>query len=197
MLETIREFGRERLAETGELDATATAHADRFAALAEQAEPALTAGREWPDRLERRSRQRSRHAALAGRARHPARAADGRPAVALLASARPPSRGIGTADRRCSSSRRRQSQPRRARRRLSDLPASSTGRPTSMPRGAATRRRWPSRARSATRRSRSRSCTASPMCARSSATTRLPIASWRPRPSCTRARATASWPPGR
>ncbi|HYI22750.1 MAG TPA: adenylate/guanylate cyclase domain-containing protein [Candidatus Limnocylindrales bacterium] len=51
MLETIREFGRERLAEAGELDATATAHADRFAALAEQAEPALTAGREWLDRL--------------------------------------------------------------------------------------------------------------------------------------------------
>jgi predicted ATPase/class 3 adenylate cyclase len=53
MLETIREFGREQLAATGELAPTAEAHALHFAGLVEQAEARLTAGREWPDRLER------------------------------------------------------------------------------------------------------------------------------------------------
>jgi tetratricopeptide (TPR) repeat protein len=52
MLETIREFGREQLSASGELTATSDAHARHFAGLAEQAEPRLTFGREWPDRLE-------------------------------------------------------------------------------------------------------------------------------------------------
>ena len=52
MLETIREFGLEKLAETGELSATAEAHAQHFAELAQQAEPHLTGGPEWLDRLE-------------------------------------------------------------------------------------------------------------------------------------------------
>lgn len=52
MLETIREFGREQLVEAAELEATSDAHARRFAELVEAAEPHLTAGREWPDRLE-------------------------------------------------------------------------------------------------------------------------------------------------
>jgi predicted ATPase/class 3 adenylate cyclase len=52
MLETIREFGREQLAARAELDAIATAHAGHFAALTEEAETHLTAGREWLDRLE-------------------------------------------------------------------------------------------------------------------------------------------------
>ena len=53
MLVTIREFGFEQLSASGELDVTAFAHALRFAALAGDAEPHLTAGREWTDRLER------------------------------------------------------------------------------------------------------------------------------------------------
>lgn len=52
MLETIREYGREQLAAAGELDATGAAHAAHYASLVEQAEPQLTAGREWADRLE-------------------------------------------------------------------------------------------------------------------------------------------------
>jgi predicted ATPase/class 3 adenylate cyclase len=52
MLETIREFGRELLLEADELEACTKAHADRFFALVEEAEPKLTAGREWPDALE-------------------------------------------------------------------------------------------------------------------------------------------------
>ena len=52
MLETIREYGREQLALNGELEKTSDAHARHFASLAEEAEPSLTSGREWPDRLE-------------------------------------------------------------------------------------------------------------------------------------------------
>lgn len=52
MLETILEFGREQLQATGELDVLAEAHARRVAALIVAAEPHLTAGREWADRLE-------------------------------------------------------------------------------------------------------------------------------------------------
>ena len=54
MLEMIREFGLERLAEAGELDATRKWHAEYFAAIAHRAEPLLR-GREqqiWLDRLE-------------------------------------------------------------------------------------------------------------------------------------------------
>lgn len=42
MLETIREYGQERLAESGEADATCAAHAQHFLALAEAAKPGLT-----------------------------------------------------------------------------------------------------------------------------------------------------------
>ena len=52
MLETIREFGLEQLDTSGETDATGESHADCFAALAAEAEPFLTQGREWLDRLE-------------------------------------------------------------------------------------------------------------------------------------------------
>jgi non-specific serine/threonine protein kinase len=54
MLEMIREFGLECLAEAGELDATRRWHAEYFAAIAHRAEPHLR-GREqqaWLDRLE-------------------------------------------------------------------------------------------------------------------------------------------------
>ena len=52
MLETIREFGREQLTAAGELRATGDAHARCYAELIAEAEPKLTAGPEWNDRLE-------------------------------------------------------------------------------------------------------------------------------------------------
>jgi non-specific serine/threonine protein kinase len=54
LLETIREFGLERLAESGELEAIRRWHAGYYAALAEQAEPLLRGAeqRSWLDRLE-------------------------------------------------------------------------------------------------------------------------------------------------
>ncbi len=52
MLETIREFAREQLLANEELHATAAAHAGRFAALVDEAEPELTAGPKWLERLE-------------------------------------------------------------------------------------------------------------------------------------------------
>ncbi len=48
MLETLREYGVEKLEEAGELDATRTAHARHFAALAEEADPHLRG----PEQLE-------------------------------------------------------------------------------------------------------------------------------------------------
>jgi hypothetical protein len=55
MLETIREYGRERLSAEGELDAAARAHARYFPALAEKAEPRLRGPEQgvWLGRLER------------------------------------------------------------------------------------------------------------------------------------------------
>ncbi len=54
MLETVRQYAAERLAETSTVDATKTAHRDHFLGLAERAEPELTgSGLEgWLDRLE-------------------------------------------------------------------------------------------------------------------------------------------------
>ena len=54
MLETIREFGLERLAEHDETEPSSEAHADYFLALAERAEPELTGPAQavWLDRLE-------------------------------------------------------------------------------------------------------------------------------------------------
>jgi predicted ATPase/class 3 adenylate cyclase len=54
MLETVREYGLERLEERGEADARRTRHAEYFVALAEEAEPALLGAqqRTWLDRLE-------------------------------------------------------------------------------------------------------------------------------------------------
>ena len=54
MLETIRDFGREQLAEAGEEEPAFRAHAEHFLALAEQAEPKLTGADQgpWLDRLE-------------------------------------------------------------------------------------------------------------------------------------------------
>ena len=68
MLETIREFGREQLLAENELDTIAAAHAAHFAAVSEQAEPHLTAGRDWLDRLE--SDHANVRAALAWLAEH-------------------------------------------------------------------------------------------------------------------------------
>jgi len=54
MLETIREYAAERLAESGEMDAIRNRHADVFLALAEEAEPELTRNAQtWLDRLDR------------------------------------------------------------------------------------------------------------------------------------------------
>jgi predicted ATPase/class 3 adenylate cyclase len=54
MLETIREYGLERLEESGEAEATRRAHTDFFLALVEQAEPELTRPEQltWLERLE-------------------------------------------------------------------------------------------------------------------------------------------------
>jgi non-specific serine/threonine protein kinase len=54
LLETIREFGLERLAESGELEAIRRWHASYYLTLAEQAEPLLRGSeqRAWLDRLE-------------------------------------------------------------------------------------------------------------------------------------------------
>src|SRR5262249_57223256 len=53
MLETIREYAGERLAESGEADGLARRHAEHYLALAEEAEPhARELSREWLDRLE-------------------------------------------------------------------------------------------------------------------------------------------------
>ena len=55
MLETIREFAREKLKESGEADDIRRAHAESFGAPAEGAEPHLigTDQKQWLDRLER------------------------------------------------------------------------------------------------------------------------------------------------
>jgi len=55
MLETLREYGREQLAASGEREATERAHADYYVALAEQAEPELKGPEQatWLERLER------------------------------------------------------------------------------------------------------------------------------------------------
>lgn len=47
MLETIRDYARERLAERGEADVMSRRHAEYFAALAEQAEPELRLAQQW------------------------------------------------------------------------------------------------------------------------------------------------------
>ena len=54
MLETIREYARERLGQSGEAEATSRAHAAYFLALAEEAEPMLWGAEDalWLDRLE-------------------------------------------------------------------------------------------------------------------------------------------------
>jgi predicted ATPase len=72
MLETVREYARERLAERGELDPTMARHATYFAALAEQAEPYLVGARqtEWLDRLS--SEHCNLHLALAWASDHDA-----------------------------------------------------------------------------------------------------------------------------
>ena len=54
MLQTVREFGLERLTASGELERTRVAHAHYFLALAEQAEPELHGPNQalWVARLE-------------------------------------------------------------------------------------------------------------------------------------------------
>jgi predicted ATPase len=73
MLETIREYGQERLAAEQELAAATSAHAAHFADLVADAEAKLTSGREWLDRLE--LEQANIRAALAWLAEHDAQAA--------------------------------------------------------------------------------------------------------------------------
>jgi predicted ATPase/class 3 adenylate cyclase len=68
MLETIREYAREQLDAESELVRAAANHADRFAALAAEAEPSLTTGRDWLDRFE--LDQANIRAALAWLAEH-------------------------------------------------------------------------------------------------------------------------------
>src|SRR5207249_7321280 len=55
MLETIRDYGLERLALNGEMEATRQAHAAYYLALAEEAEPQLLSKQqvEWLERLDR------------------------------------------------------------------------------------------------------------------------------------------------
>ena len=55
MLETIRDYGLERLTENGEMEATRQAHAACYLALAEQAEPEFAGPRQamWLERLDR------------------------------------------------------------------------------------------------------------------------------------------------
>jgi predicted ATPase/DNA-binding SARP family transcriptional activator len=79
MLETIREYGAERLVEAGELEAVRTAHARWFAALAAEAEPRLRRADQivWYHRLEA-----ERENVLAG-LRHLADTGDARRAFAL------------------------------------------------------------------------------------------------------------------
>jgi tetratricopeptide (TPR) repeat protein len=79
MLETIREYGAERLAEAGELEAVRTAHARWFAALAARAEPHLRREDQvvWYHRLEA-----ERENVLAG-LRHLSDTGDARRALAL------------------------------------------------------------------------------------------------------------------
>jgi predicted ATPase/class 3 adenylate cyclase len=52
MFETIREYGLEQLEAAGEKDVTELRHAECYAELAATAEPSLTLGPEWPERLE-------------------------------------------------------------------------------------------------------------------------------------------------
>jgi non-specific serine/threonine protein kinase len=54
LLETVRQYGREKLEESGELDLLEERHARHYLALAEEAEPELRGARqgEWLDRLE-------------------------------------------------------------------------------------------------------------------------------------------------
>src|SRR5262249_1819959 len=55
LLESLREYGRQRLVNTGEADSAQRAHAAFYLGLAEQASPELTNRdqRQWLDRLER------------------------------------------------------------------------------------------------------------------------------------------------
>jgi predicted ATPase/class 3 adenylate cyclase len=68
MLETIREYALEQLEAHAELKLASADHADRFAALAAEAEPSLTTGRDWLDRFE--LDQANIRAALAWLAEH-------------------------------------------------------------------------------------------------------------------------------
>jgi predicted ATPase len=69
MLETVREYARERLGERGEADAVARRHAEFFLALAEEACPQLSAERAAECRPTRRgARQPAGGARVAARA---------------------------------------------------------------------------------------------------------------------------------
>ena len=93
MLETVRQYATERLAESGETDRLRQRHAGFFLALAEQAEPKLFGPEQdaWFARLEaEHSNLRAALEWLAAQGDADAGLAAGRCAVALLGGARPP-----------------------------------------------------------------------------------------------------------
>ena len=101
MLETIREYGLERLAEAGETERLRLAHAGHLLALATEAEPRLRRADQLDCAAAARARstttctRRSAAAIDAGDAAHRVRA--DRPAGLVLVAARAPSRGRGLA----------------------------------------------------------------------------------------------------
>ena len=108
-LETIREYGLERLEEHGEGEAARERHAAHYLALAEAADSALSGpdGRGLAGAAGAGARQPAGRAGLDARARRGrARAAAGRCAGALLVRARAPERGAALAARGAGGQRR-------------------------------------------------------------------------------------------
>ena len=182
MLETVREYALERLAESGELDATRDRHARAFAALTVDAESGLHSAdvRALAAASRRRPRQPARRAAARDRdrrRRHRARA--GRRLVALVGHARRGRRGRGAGGGRARHGRG--SRPRSACAR-STAPASwPPSRATSRRRACASRRASGSPASSATTSGWPARAPTSPTSRRTRATTRR-------RSGCTRGR---------
>ena len=90
MLETVHEYAREKLEESGEAEELRRLHARYFLALAEEAEPELKGARqyEWLERLEAENDNMRVAFLVARRRRCGAGAALGRGVAAVLARAR-------------------------------------------------------------------------------------------------------------